>query len=266
MLHYDVPISDGGLDCSRTVQEALQAGISVSKTQFFDTSLNLMLQKFAHFVTSLLQKQFPNDSDINMTPFFGLEETGASYHGELHCVSHNASQIANEMWKVGSLARESWKLGYTLFIPLFQEGMALRILHHTDENEGVCDPTMYTKMFLGSYKVSFGSCLLIRNDVMHSGCYGSVGSILNNTRLFCTLYPRSGLICDQDREKFIGKGYHDDVRNRLDPLALKKSQGFCKKYAKVSRYAKEYENMTGYNKEYHDEVLKYFRGSRSEKK
>ncbi|KAL3896806.1 MAG: hypothetical protein SGARI_007072, partial [Bacillariaceae sp.] len=51
--------------------------------------------------------------------------------------------------------------------------------------DGASDPTKYSDMILKTYMIPFGSALLLRNDLPHSGTYGSQ----DNTRLYMGMFP-----------------------------------------------------------------------------
>jgi hypothetical protein len=102
-----------------------------------------------------------------------------AYHQKMHVDIKEAMDFAKMMKDKDKLEKESWKIGYIYFCPLSQEGSALQVMvpNETDDKE----------LVIKNVLIPFGSAMLLRADIPHSGCYGSV----NNARLQAMVLPKS---------------------------------------------------------------------------
>jgi len=164
------------------------------EAQYLDQTMKSSLISFADFVLALLRKKFDDmpQSDDSVC-MFGLSETQQAQHQPFNTVCKATSNLAKELWLNNDLKGKSWQVGYSIFMPLWFEGMALKLLHHNG-NDASPDPTEYSAMSETLYRINFGSMLLVRNDVVHGGDYGSNG----NLRLCGTILPSARYIKKHD--------------------------------------------------------------------
>jgi hypothetical protein len=160
-------------------------GRSFRNSCIVDSHLGIPLETVLGLVTRGLQNKanWPTRSDTQ--PEFGVVGTGSvPVHQELHCDNEASYKLAlatslavyRPMIEQGRVeeAKEIQKrlnceIGWVMHMPVTLEGMALRVAVYTDL-------TMKT-VEVREIFVPFGSCLLLRADVFHSGHYGSPHNI-----------------------------------------------------------------------------------------
>ncbi|KAL3935623.1 MAG: hypothetical protein SGARI_002899 [Bacillariaceae sp.] len=147
-------------------------------------------------------------------------------------------------------------VGYHLFVPLFKEGMVLRVLSH--EKQSKCpNPKDFNNMSLNAHRVSFGDALLLRADMNYSGDYGSSG----NMRLF------GGLFCNFKEHHDLSKyhiqrqdlTYNEDASSKLQPRDLfkeaqKLGRGYEQEYA-TRHFPYNAEYLWGVYPQFHGELV-----------
>jgi hypothetical protein len=206
------------VDQNVSEEDVMDAGITVKDTTFFDSTANGELFNMSAFITEQLRKEF-HLPQLDTIASFGLIETGAAIHEDVHTNCPGDLDYAHKLWKTGTLLEKSWKIGYTLFLPLMAEGMAIRLLYHDGNSHGECpDPRDFGNMVLKPFRINFGSALLIRNDIAHSGHYGSIG----NVRMFCTIrpYPRDVKYKLDDPEIIPRESGYEDLSHGISPIEI----------------------------------------------
>ena len=118
------------------------------------------------------------EQENNLEFFFAVLGTKKPGHQQLHTDNIPSSLLAKQFAKEGSLLERSIEVGYVLHMPLMKEGMALRV-----ERKDAAGKSLEVISLL----IPFGSCLVVRADVRHSGCYGSPG----NKRLHAAIVPKT---------------------------------------------------------------------------
>ncbi|KAL3911516.1 MAG: hypothetical protein SGARI_001611 [Bacillariaceae sp.] len=186
MFHWHVGESK---DETYSMNKAIADGVTVDKTKLFDSRVSKEMNAFSKWVQSLFLETFPSVSKESdgFSALFGLFQTDQATHQCTHIDAGGAATLAHQLWEKGDLVKDSWRIGYSLHLPLSLEGAALKLGFHSASTmaDGPSDPTKYSDMILKTYMIPFGSALLIRNDLPHSGTYGSQ----DNTRLYMGLYP-----------------------------------------------------------------------------
>jgi hypothetical protein len=131
-----------------------------------------------------------------------ISSFGDAYNQQLH-VDESASfdyalklmketELNEEGKEVPVLHHRPYKVGYILFLPLSEEGMAIRALIPCKD---------YKTLTLKNLKIPFGAALLLRADIFHGGCYGNVG----NTR-FQALLSVDDIDYSQSSIKYLSRG------------------------------------------------------------
>jgi hypothetical protein len=243
-----------------SMEEALQEKLTIEKSTYFDRSLLLQMEDFGEYLKWHLREVF-HKKELDLQILFGMIKTGTCDHQQLHYDSCNAAKFASQLYKEGKLVEQSWRVGYSIFVPLWFEGSALRIMHHTQQSKNF-DPLNTSEMKIGSYRINFGECLLLRNDIIHSGTYGSEGNI----RLYGGIFPSvldKGNTCENlqfySKDPKINKNdenkvsIYDSLYDVQDLLAdgNEEDDEITKKHNKRHRYGNEFrQNLTAHNSRY----------------
>ena len=190
---------NGGDDCVSTfVEDTRRPSIRACKlenTQFdfrYQKGSALDTQGIIHLETiesllkdMLLPRLLKNatDDEIELGRddidfFFVVIGTRQPAHQQLHSDNIYSTKLAAALAKEGTLMERSLDVGFVLHMPLMKEGMALRL--EKKNSAGVCQEII-------SIRVPFGSAIVARADLKHSGVHGSPG----NKRLHAAIVPKS---------------------------------------------------------------------------
>jgi hypothetical protein len=141
-----------------------------------------MLADSAGMEPSNVMKTLRNEGSMH----FSIEETHEACHHQLHVASSSCFEEAKAT-RARKPRRPHLFLNYTLYIPLSQEGMVLRV--------GVLDDRSGMYQNVVPVYVPFGCAILLRADVIRAGSYGSKG----NMRFIAHINPNNEESCGDQK-------------------------------------------------------------------